>query len=67
VDEFLYRIGWDEGQPRGPVARYQAGQASDFDNRILLLPNVGLYLQSGFRFSRPAAPRATAEGGGVGG
>jgi len=58
VDLFIYRIGWDEGQRRGPVARYQAGQASDFDNRILLLPNVGLYLQQLNGLLRPMVMRS---------
>jgi len=58
VDEFIYRIGWDEGQPRGPVARYLAGQASDFDNRILLRPDVGLYLQQLNGLLRPMVMRS---------
>lgn len=58
VDEFIYRIGWDEGQRRGPVARYQAKRASDFDNRILLLPRVGLYLQQLNGLLRPMVMRS---------
>jgi len=40
------------------VARYQAGQASDFDNRILLLPKVGLYLQQLNGLLRPMVMRS---------
>jgi hypothetical protein len=41
VDRFLYRIGWDEGLRPGEVRRYQRGQGSAFDNRLLLAPGVG--------------------------
>jgi 5-methylcytosine-specific restriction endonuclease McrA len=41
VDLFLYTIGWDEGIRRGVVRRYQRGQGSAFDNRLLLAPGVG--------------------------
>ncbi len=41
---FLYRLGWDHPPKRGDVRRYQRGEASDFDNRILLLDSVGEHL-----------------------
>ncbi len=41
---WLYLIGWDDTRlpSRGAVRRYQRGEASDFDNRILLRPDVAL-------------------------
>jgi len=43
-DRFIYEIGWREGIPPTVVRRYQRGENSVFDNRILLKPSVGEYL-----------------------
>jgi hypothetical protein len=42
--EFIYGIAWDQGIAQRDVARYQAGAASTFDNRLLLRTGVGEYL-----------------------
>jgi 5-methylcytosine-specific restriction endonuclease McrA len=42
--DWLYRIGWADNRlpSRGDVRRYQRGEGGDFDNRILLRPDVAL-------------------------
>lgn len=42
--EFIYTIHWNESITQCIVSSYQRGATSDFDNRILLQPNVGEYL-----------------------
>ena len=41
---FIYEIHWDERIHRRDVSRYQTLEPSTFDNRVLLMPNVGSYL-----------------------
>lgn len=43
-EPFLYSIAWDRGIRKGVVSAYQRGEASDFDNRIHLMPGVGEHL-----------------------
>ena len=43
-DPFLYSIAWDDQgrrPARGEVRKYQQGERSSFDNRLLLSPGVG--------------------------
>lgn len=40
---FIYEICWDQKPAQREVKRYQKGDSSDFDNRVLLKPNVGEY------------------------
>ena len=40
---FIYEIYWDQGLEQREVTRYQAGDASSFDNRVMLRPGVGEY------------------------
>lgn len=39
-DPFLYKHNWTKGICQSTVSDYQRGEASDFDNRLLLLPGV---------------------------
>ncbi len=57
---FIYEIGWDQQVRRPEVARYQAGEASDFDNRMLLRPGVGEYLLQLSGLLRPLIQRRWA-------
>lgn len=41
---FIYEIYWDQRVEQREVTRYQAGDVSTFDNRVLLRPGVGEYL-----------------------
>ena len=41
---FIYVINWDDGIREGEVRKYQRGEPSHFDNRLLLQPRVGEYL-----------------------
>jgi len=43
-EELLYSIAWGIDVARGPISAYQRGQASDFDNRIVLKPGVASHL-----------------------
>jgi 5-methylcytosine-specific restriction endonuclease McrA len=40
-DRFLYGYNWTEDIRQSTVSSYQRGAASDFDNRLLLMPGVG--------------------------
>lgn len=40
IDEFLYRIHWDDDVNEKCVRDYQRNRRSEFDNRIVLLPGV---------------------------
>jgi hypothetical protein len=40
-DRFLYSYNWTEDIRQSTATRYQRGVASDFDNRLLLMPGVG--------------------------
>jgi hypothetical protein len=42
--DLLYEPSWVAELARGPVRAYQAGRASEFDNRVVLLPGVGVKL-----------------------
>ena len=59
-DPFIYRIHWDRGVPRRAVERYLAGEASGFDNRLLLRPGVGEYLRQLNGLLRPLIQRRWA-------
>jgi 5-methylcytosine-specific restriction endonuclease McrA len=41
--EFIYTLHWEESITQGIVSSYQRGEASLFDNRIMLCENVGEY------------------------
>jgi 5-methylcytosine-specific restriction endonuclease McrA len=43
--EFIYTIGWTTAVRRADVARYQRDGSGTFDNRIVLRPGAGRYLQ----------------------
>lgn len=43
-DPFLYSIAWGRDVRQGEVGAYQRGEASDFDNRIHLMGDVGAHL-----------------------
>jgi len=57
---FIYEIYWDQRVERREVARYQAGESSTFDNRILLKPGVGEYLLQLSGLLRPLIQRRWA-------
>jgi 5-methylcytosine-specific restriction endonuclease McrA len=57
---FIYEIGWAQGVERRQVARYQAGAASEFDNRVLFKPGVGEYLLQLSGLLRPLIQRRWA-------
>jgi 5-methylcytosine-specific restriction endonuclease McrA len=57
---FIYEINWDDRTDRGEVARYQAGELSIFDNRVLLRPGVGEYLLQVNGLVRPLIQRRWA-------
>jgi 5-methylcytosine-specific restriction endonuclease McrA len=42
--EFVYRLGWGDPAPMAEVTRYQRGERSAFDNRVVLLPGVSRHL-----------------------
>jgi 5-methylcytosine-specific restriction endonuclease McrA len=57
---FIYEIGWDEHVQQGQVTRYQRGQPSSFDNRVMLRPGVGDYLVQLNGLLRPLIQRRWA-------
>ena len=59
-DPFLYQINWKQSVARSTVAAYQRGQASEFDNRILMRPSVGEHLISLHGLLRPIIHRRWA-------
>lgn len=58
--EFIYRIHWDAQIQQGEVARYLHQEASAFDNRVLLLPDVGEYFVQLNGLLRPLIQRRWA-------
>ena len=58
--EFIYTIGWTTGVSRAEVARYQQDGSGAFDNRIVLRPGVGRYLQQLNGLLRPLLHRRWA-------
>lgn len=58
--EFIYRIHWHKEVQRRDVADYLFDRASNFDNRLLLLPNVGEYLVQLNGLLRPLIQRRWA-------
>jgi hypothetical protein len=58
--KFIYEIYWDHRVERRDVGRYQAGEASTFDNRVLLRPGVGEYLLQLSGLLRPLIQRRWA-------
>ena len=58
--KFIYEIGWDQQVERREVARYLGGEASTFDNRVLLKPGVGEYLLQLSGLLRPLIQRRWA-------
>jgi 5-methylcytosine-specific restriction endonuclease McrA len=57
---FIYEIYWNQRVDHRDVSRYQVGDASDFDNRILLRPGVGEYLLQLSGLLRPLIQRRWA-------
>jgi len=57
---FIYEINWDHHVEQRDVTRYQAGEASTFDNRVLLKPAVGEYLLQLAGLLRPLIQRRWA-------
>ena len=55
--EFIYTIGWTAAVRRSDVARAQRDGSGTFDNRILLRPDVGRYLQQLNGLLRPLLHR----------
>jgi 5-methylcytosine-specific restriction endonuclease McrA len=55
--EFIYTIGWTSAVRRADVARYQRDGSGTFDNRIVLRPGVGRYLQELNGLLRPLLHR----------
>lgn len=39
-ERFIYEINWQEGVPEGRIRRYQRGDGTAFDNRILFQPGA---------------------------
>ncbi|GIW53229.1 MAG: HNH endonuclease [Gemmatimonadales bacterium] len=62
TESFLYTINWDTEiwRRRREVTAYQRGEPSDFDNRIMLRPGVGLYLVQLNGLLRPIIQRRWA-------
>lgn len=61
TEEFIYRIHWTRAVRRAEVQAYQEGRASDFDNRVVLLPGVGQYLRDLNGLLRPLIHRKWVE------
>jgi hypothetical protein len=59
-DRFLYDYGWTRSIARSTVAAYQRGDASAFDNRILLQPQVAEHLIELSGVLRPVVRREWA-------
>ena len=57
---FIYEICWDQDIEQREVSRYQAGEPSNFDNRVLLKPGVGEYLLQLAGLLRPLIQRRWA-------
>lgn len=57
---FIYELGWEPGVGRGEVTRYQIGERSACDNRLLLRPGVGEYLLQLSGLLRPLIQRRWA-------
>jgi 5-methylcytosine-specific restriction endonuclease McrA len=57
---FIYEFGWDQRVRQARVARYQAGTAGAFDNRVLLKSGVGEYLLQLSGLLRPLIQRRWA-------
>ena len=55
--EFIYTIGWTTAVRRADVARYQRDGSGTFDNRIVLRPGAGRYLQELNGLLRPLLHR----------
>jgi hypothetical protein len=54
---FIYEIYWDQRVELREVTRYQVGEASTFDNRVLLRPRVSEYLLQLSGLLRPLIQR----------
>jgi 5-methylcytosine-specific restriction endonuclease McrA len=57
---FIYEICWDQDIEQREITRYQAGEASNFDSRVLLKPGVGEYLLQLAGLLRPLIQRRWA-------
>ena len=57
---FIFEIYWDQQVEQSEVTRYQSGQASSFDNRVLLRPGVGDYFLQLNGLLRPLIQRRWA-------
>jgi 5-methylcytosine-specific restriction endonuclease McrA len=57
---FIYDIYWDRHVEQREVTRYQSGEASDFDNRVMLRPGVGEYFLQLNGLLRPLIQRRWA-------
>jgi 5-methylcytosine-specific restriction endonuclease McrA len=57
---FIYEIFWDQKVTQREVKRYQAGESSDFDNRVLFKPDVGDYFLQLSGLLRPLIQRRWA-------
>ena len=57
---FIYEIYWDRHVEQHEVTRYQVGEASGFDNRVMLRPAVGEYLLQLNGLLRPLLQRRWA-------
>lgn len=52
-ERFIYEINWQEGVPEGWIRRYQRGDGTAFDNRILFRPGAAESLVSLASVVRP--------------
>ena len=59
-DEFLYHLGWATDVNRTEIRRYLRGQASSFDNRIIMRPGVAEALAQLNGVLRPLIQRSWA-------
>jgi 5-methylcytosine-specific restriction endonuclease McrA len=57
---FIYEIDWDHHVVQRDVVRYQTGEASTFDNRVMLKSGVGEYLLQLAGLLRPLIQRRWA-------
>ena len=57
---FIYEIYWDHQVEQREVTHYQVGEASSFDNRVMLRPAVGEYLLQLNGLLRPLIQRRWA-------
>jgi len=58
---FIYEINWDQRVDQREVSGYQVGGPSNFDNRVLLRPDVGEYFLQLNGLLRPLIQRRWAD------